>query len=75
MAFGFENVQLRQLNERKGSDGMKKKLSVKRIFLISLAVFLVGLMLASFIAVNGGKTEMRRLYVMTDRGVGISLGV
>ena len=58
MAFGFENVQLRQLNERKGSDGMKKKLSVKRIFLISLAVFLVGLMLASFIAVNGGKTEM-----------------
>ena len=44
MAFGFENVQLRQLNERKGSDGMKKKLSVKRIFLISLAVFLVGLM-------------------------------
>ena len=75
MAFGFENVQLRQLNERKGSDGMKKKLSVKRIFLISLAVFLVGLMLASFIAVNGGKTEMRRLYVMTDRGVGISLEV
>lgn len=55
---------------------MKKRMfPVKRIFLVSLALFLAGLMLASFISTNGGKTEMRRLYVMTDRGVGISLEV
>lgn len=52
---------------------MKKTLTVKRLFLISLAVFLVGMMLASFISTDGGRVEMRRLSVMTDRGVAISL--
>ena len=54
---------------------MKKAALLKKIFLISLAVFLAGLLLASFISTNGGATQMRRLYVMTDRGVGISLEV
>lgn len=54
---------------------MKNKLSIKNLFLISLAVFLVGLLIASLVSTNNGKVEMRRLYVMTDRGVAISLEV
>lgn len=54
---------------------MKKKLSVKSLLLISLAVFMVGLLIASLVATNNGKVEMRRLSVMTDRGVSISLEV
>ena len=54
---------------------MKKKFSVKNLLLISLAVFLVGLLIASLVSTNNGKTEMRRLSVMTDRGVSISLQV
>lgn len=54
---------------------MKKKFSAKRLLLISLAVFLVGLLIASTVATANGKTEMRRLSVMTDRGVAISLEV
>lgn len=54
---------------------MKKKLSAKKMLCISLAVFLVGMMLASFISTDGGRVEMRRLSVMTDRGVAISLEV
>lgn len=54
---------------------MKKTGRLTRIFLIAVAVFLAGLLLASFIATNGGQTQMRRLYVMTDRGAAISLEV
>jgi len=54
---------------------MKKKFSAKKLLLVSLAVFLVGLLIASLVSTNNGKTEMKRLYVMTDRGVGISLEV
>ncbi|NLL34705.1 MAG: hypothetical protein GX257_05295 [Clostridiales bacterium] len=54
---------------------MKNKLSIKNLFLVSLAVFLVGLLIASLVSTNNGKVEMRRLYVMTDRGVAISLEV
>lgn len=54
---------------------MKNKLSIKNLFLISLAVFLVGLLIASLVSTNNDKVEMRRLYVMTDRGVAISLEV
>ena len=54
---------------------MKKKLPIRVISLISLAAFLAGLLLASFISTSGGRTEMRRLSVMTDRGVAISLEV
>ena len=54
---------------------MKKKTIVKPLLLIALAVFFAGLLLASLVATNGGKTEMRRLSVMTDRGVAISLEV
>jgi uncharacterized membrane protein YiaA len=54
---------------------MKKKFSAKKLLLVSLAVFLVGLLIASLVSTDNGKTEMRRLYVMTDRGVGISLEV
>jgi len=54
---------------------MKKKFSTKHLLLVSLALFLVGLLIASIVATNGGKTEMRRLSVMTDRGVAISLEV
>ena len=54
---------------------MKKKFSTKHLLLVSLALFLVGLLIASIVATNGGKTEMRRLSVMTDRGVSISLEV
>jgi len=54
---------------------MKKKLSLKRLLLISLAVFFVGLLIASNVSRAGGQTEMRRLSVMTDRGVAISLEV
>jgi hypothetical protein len=54
---------------------MKKKYSFKSLLLISLAVFLVGLLIASLFSTNNGKTEMRRLSVMTDRGVAISLQV
>ena len=54
---------------------MKKKSSVKCLLWISLAVFFAGLLLASAVSTNGGKTEMRRLSVMTDRGVAISLEV
>ena len=54
---------------------MKKKSSVKFLLWISLAVFFAGLLLASAVSTNGGKTEMRRLSVMTDRGVAISLEV
>ena len=54
---------------------MKKKSSVKTLLWISLVVFFAGLLLASAVATNGGKTEMRRLSVMTDRGVAISLEV
>ena len=53
----------------------QKSSSVKVLLFISLAVFIVGLLLASLISTNNGKTEMRRLYVMTDRGVAISLEV
>ena len=52
-----------------------KKFSVKNLLLIALAVFFVGLIIASSVATNGGKTEHRRLSVMTDRGVAISLEV
>ena len=54
---------------------MKKKLSIKSLFLISIVVFLVGLQIASLVSTNNGKTEVRRLSVMTDRGVAISLHV
>ena len=54
---------------------MKNFFSVKRVFLISLAVFLLGLLIASLISTNNGRVEMRRLSVMTDRGVAISLQV
>ncbi|MBQ6036273.1 MAG: hypothetical protein IJL43_03080, partial [Lachnospiraceae bacterium] len=54
---------------------MKKKFSLKSLLLISLAVFFAGLCIASAVATNGGKTEHRRLSVMTDRGVAISLEV
>ena len=54
---------------------MKKKQSLMPLFLIALAVFFAGLLIAYCTMTNGGKTEMRRLYVMTDRGVAISLEV
>lgn len=54
---------------------MKKRFPAKRLFAISLALFLVGLWIASMVSTNFGKTEMRRLSVMTDRGVAISLEV
>ena len=54
---------------------MKKTISVKKMLCISLVIFLVGMMLASFISTDGGRVEMRRLSVMTDRGVAISLEV
>lgn len=54
---------------------MKKKFSVKGLLLICLAVVFLGLLLASLVSTNGGKTQMRRLSVMTDRGVAISLEV
>ena len=54
---------------------MKKVSLLKRILLTSLTVFFARLLLASFISTNGGATQMRRLYIMTDRGVGISLEV
>ena len=54
---------------------MKKKVSTMGLLLTFLAVFLVGLIIASTVATNGGETEMRRLSVMTDRGVAISLEV
>lgn len=52
-----------------------KKTGVMRLLIISLFVFIFGLFLAYTIATNGGKTELRRLSVMTDRGVAISLEV
>ena len=52
---------------------MKHKFNTKKILLCAVAVFLVGMMLASLISTNGGTVEMRRLSVMTDRGVAISL--
>lgn len=54
---------------------MKKKLTLKRILFASLAVFMIGMLLASFISTDGGRVELRRLSVMTDRGVAISLEV
>ena len=54
---------------------MKNKSSVKKLLLCSIAVFLAGMMLASLISTSGGKVELRRLSVMTDRGVAISLEV
>lgn len=54
---------------------MKKRFSVKVTLWISLVVFFAGLLLASTIATDGGHTQMRRLSVMTDRGVAISLEV
>ena len=54
---------------------MKKKVSTMRLLLSFLALFFVGLLIASVVATNGGETEMRRLSVMTDRGVAISLEV
>ncbi len=54
---------------------MKKTISIKKMLCISLVIFLVGMMLASFISTDGGRVEMRRLSVMTDRGVAISLEV
>ena len=54
---------------------MEKQRSVKRLLLISLAVFLIGLLIASIVSTSNGQTEMRRLSVMTDRGVAISLEV
>lgn len=54
---------------------MKNKISVKKLLLCSVAVFLAGMMLASLISTSGGKVELRRLSVMTDRGVAISLEV
>lgn len=54
---------------------MKNKISVKKLLLCSIAVFLAGMMLASLISTSGGKVELRRLSVMTDRGVAISLEV
>ncbi len=53
---------------------MKKK-SLKKILLCSIAIFLAGMLLASLVATSGGKVELRRLSVMTDRGVAISLEV
>ena len=35
---------------------MKKKITVKQLLLIFLAVFFLGLMLAATVATNGGKT-------------------
>ncbi|MBQ9910329.1 MAG: hypothetical protein IJM50_02410 [Lachnospiraceae bacterium] len=52
-----------------------KKLSLKHLLLIAVAVFFLGLVIAYGVATNGGKTELRRLSVMTDRGVAISLEV
>ena len=54
---------------------MKKKNTVKKVLAAALCLFLVGLLVASVVATNSGKTEMRRLSVMTDRGVAISLEV
>lgn len=54
---------------------MRKKFTLKKLLAASLAVFLAGLLLACVISTNGGRTEMRRLSVMTDRGVAISLEV
>ncbi len=54
---------------------MEKTTKLVRVFLIALAVFFIGMVLAHSIATNGGKTELRRLSVMTDRGVAISLEV
>lgn len=54
---------------------MKKKVWIMRILIIALTLFVVGLLIASTVATNGGKTELRRLSVMTDRGVAISLEV
>lgn len=54
---------------------MKKRSGAKVLFLISLAVFFVGMLVAYRVATDGGNTEMRRLSVMTDRGVSISLEV
>lgn len=52
-----------------------KKFSLKHLLLIAVAVFFLGLVVAYGVATNGGKTELRRLSVMTDRGVAISLEV
>lgn len=60
---------------KKGREVMKKKVSIKSLFLICLGVFLVGLTIAALVSTDNGKVEMRRLYVMTNRGVGISLQV
>ena len=54
---------------------MKKKSAAKVVLLVSLALFFVGLLVASIVSTNYGNTEMRRLSVMTDRGVAISLEV
>jgi dienelactone hydrolase len=52
-----------------------KKLTTMRLLVISLAVCLIGLAIAHSVATNGANTELRRLSVMTDRGVAISLEV
>ena len=65
----------RKTIEKKGVKGMKKKNTVKKVLAAALCLFLVGLLVASVVATNSGKTEMRRLSVMTDRGVAISLEV
>jgi hypothetical protein len=54
---------------------MKKKFRVGHLFLVAVALFLVGLLIASSVATNGGDTMLRRLSVMTDRGVAISLEI
>ncbi len=54
---------------------MKEKQKLTKVFLVSLAVFFIGLIIAYSTMTDGGNVEMRRLSVMTDRGVAISLEV
>lgn len=54
---------------------MDKKTCLKKVLMCSVAIFLVGMLLASLISTSGGRVELRRLSVMTDRGVSISLEV
>ena len=78
IVFQYINVLLaeyaRKTIEKKSVKGMKKN-TVKKVLAASLCLFLIGLLVASVVATNSGKTEMRRLSVMTDRGVAISLEV
>ncbi|MBQ0072206.1 MAG: hypothetical protein KBS81_10205 [Spirochaetales bacterium] len=54
---------------------MENTKKLMRVMLIALLVFFAGMFLAHQIATDNGNVELRRLSVMTDRGVAISLEV